>query len=99
MEDQEKVSFITADGTFCYTVMPFGLRNTGATYQRMMDKIFREQIGRNVEVYVDNILIKSPLVVNLIRDVEEICRTLRQYGLKLNPLKCLFGAKGGKFLG
>ncbi|XP_042410245.1 uncharacterized protein LOC121999660 [Zingiber officinale] len=73
--------------------------NAGATYQRMMDKIFREQIRRNVEVYVDDILIKSPLAVNLIKDVEETCKTLRQYGLKLNPLKCLFGAKGGKFLG
>ncbi|XP_042437010.1 uncharacterized protein K02A2.6-like [Zingiber officinale] len=99
VEDQEKVSFITVDGTFCYTVMPFGLRNAGAMYQRMMDKIFREKIGCNVEVYVDDILIKSPLVVNLIKDVEETCQTLWQYGLKLNPLKCLFGAKGGKFLG
>ncbi|XP_042418192.1 uncharacterized protein K02A2.6-like [Zingiber officinale] len=79
--------------------MPFVLRNAGATYQRMMDKIFREQIGRNVEVYVDDILIKSPLAVNLIKDVEETCKTLWQYGMKLNPLKCLFGAKGGKFLG
>ncbi|XP_042415305.1 uncharacterized protein LOC122004494 [Zingiber officinale] len=75
-----------------------GRRNARATYQRMMDKIFREQIGRNVEVYADDILIKSLLAVNLIKDVEETCRTLRQYGLKLNPLKCLFGAKGGKFL-
>ncbi|XP_042436973.1 uncharacterized protein LOC122022935 [Zingiber officinale] len=99
VEDQEKVSFITTDGTFCYTVMPFGLRNAGATYQRMMDKIFREQAGCNVEVYGDDILIKSPLVANLIDDVEETCGTLRQYGLKLNPFKYLFGAKGGKFLG
>ncbi|XP_042437098.1 uncharacterized protein LOC122023071 [Zingiber officinale] len=77
VEDQEKVSFITADGTFCYTVMPFGLRNVGATYQRMMDKIFREQAGHNVEVYVDDILIKSLLAANLIADVEETCGTLQ----------------------
>ncbi|XP_042401153.1 uncharacterized protein LOC121991201 [Zingiber officinale] len=64
-----------------------------------MDKIFREQIGRNVEVYVDDILIKSTLAVNLITDVKETYSALRQYGLKLNPLKCLFGARGGKFLG
>ncbi|XP_042437266.1 uncharacterized protein LOC122023266 [Zingiber officinale] len=72
--DQEKVSFITATGTFYYTVMPFGLRNARAIYQRMMDRIFREKIGRNVEVYVDDILIKSPLAVNLIMDVEEIAK-------------------------
>ncbi|XP_042404693.1 uncharacterized protein LOC121994865 [Zingiber officinale] len=99
VEDQEKASFITADGTFCYTVMAFGLRNAGATYQRMMDKIFREQARRNVEVYIDDILIKSPLAANLITDVEKTCDTLQQYGLKLNPLKCLFEAKGGKFFG
>ncbi|XP_042426235.1 uncharacterized protein LOC122014118 [Zingiber officinale] len=72
--------------------------NARATYQRMMDKIFREQIGRNVEVYVDDILIKSPLAVNLITDVEETYGTLQQYELKLNPLKCLFEVRGGKFL-
>ncbi|XP_042465862.1 uncharacterized protein LOC122048350 [Zingiber officinale] len=76
VKDQENVSFITADGTFCYTIMPFGLRNAGATYQRMIDKIFREQAGRNVEVYVDDILIKSRSAANLIADVEETCDTL-----------------------
>ncbi|XP_042467469.1 uncharacterized protein LOC122050644 [Zingiber officinale] len=74
-------------------------RNAGAIYQRMMEKIFRKQAGRNVEVYVDDILIKSPLAANLIDDVDETCGTLRQYRLKLNPLKRLFGVKGGKFLG
>ncbi|XP_074559865.1 uncharacterized protein LOC141815896 [Curcuma longa] len=99
VDDQDKVSFITADGTFCYTVMPFGLKNAGATYQRLMDKIFRHQQGRNIEVYVDDILIKSERGSSLIADIEETCGTLRQYGLKLNPAKCLFGVRVGKFLG
>ncbi|XP_074560659.1 uncharacterized protein LOC141816830 [Curcuma longa] len=99
VDDQDKVSFITADGTFCYTVMPFGLKNAGATYQRLMDKIFRHQQGRNIEVYVDDILVKSERGSSLIADVEETCSTLRQYGLKLNPAKCLFGVRVGKFLG
>ncbi|XP_074560646.1 uncharacterized protein LOC141816815 [Curcuma longa] len=98
-EDQEKVSFVTADGTFCYTVMPFGLKNAGATYQRLMDRVFRHQIGRNIEVYVDDILVKSARADLLITDLEETFHTLRQYSLKLNPKKCLFGVKSGCFLG
>ncbi|XP_074574021.1 uncharacterized protein LOC141830496 [Curcuma longa] len=93
--DQDKVSFITADGTFCYTVMPFGLKNAGATYQRLMDRVFQQQQGRNIEVYVDDILIKTTRADSLIADIEETCSTLRQYGLKLNPAKCLFGVRAG----
>ncbi|XP_074590619.1 uncharacterized protein LOC141846475 [Curcuma longa] len=98
LEDQEKVSFVTSDGTFCYTVMPFGLKNAGATYQRLMDRVFQHQFGCNVEVYVDDILIKSKKVEQLTEDMEEIFGTLRQYDLKLNPNKCPFGVKGGCFL-
>ncbi|KAL0404384.1 UNVERIFIED_CONTAM: Retrovirus-related Pol polyprotein from transposon [Sesamum radiatum] len=58
-EDRKKVSFITSEGTFCYVAMLFGLKNAGATYQRLVDKIFRPQIGRNMEVYVDDMLVKS----------------------------------------
>ena len=57
--DQEKTSFVTSQGLFCYKVMPFGLKNAGATYQRLMNKMFARQIGRNVEVYVDDMLVKS----------------------------------------
>ena len=57
--DQEKTSFVTSQGLFCYKVMPFRLKNVGATYQRLMNKIFTQQIGRNVEVYVDDMLVKS----------------------------------------
>lgn len=65
-EDQDKVSFITSGGAYCYMVMPFGLKNAGTTYQRLMDKIFKGQAGRNVEVYVDDILAKSKKSSHLI---------------------------------
>ncbi|KAL0439515.1 UNVERIFIED_CONTAM: hypothetical protein Slati_2434500 [Sesamum latifolium] len=58
-EDHKRINFITSDDTFCYMAMPFGLKNIGATYQRLVDKIFRPQLGRNMEVYVDNMLVKS----------------------------------------
>ncbi|XP_073137783.1 uncharacterized protein [Henckelia pumila] len=98
-EDQDKVSFTTSHGTFCYRVMPFGLKNAGATYQRLMDRVFASQIGRNVEVYVDDILVKSQDDVGLLADLEETFSTLRAYRMKLNPEKCVFGVRGGKFLG
>ncbi|XP_074565166.1 uncharacterized protein LOC141821717 [Curcuma longa] len=74
-------------------------RNAGATYQRLIDKIFYHQQDRNIEMYVDDILIKSERGCSLITDIEETCGTLRRYGLKLNPAKCLFGVRVGKFLG
>ena len=58
-DDQEKTSFVTSQGLFCYKVMPFGLKNAGATYQRLMNKMFAYQIGRNIQVYVDDMLVKS----------------------------------------
>ncbi|KAL0458686.1 UNVERIFIED_CONTAM: hypothetical protein Slati_0495800 [Sesamum latifolium] len=95
-EDRKKVSFITSSGTFCYVAMPFGLKNAGATYQRFVDKIFRSQIGRNVEVYVDDMLVKSKKAEDHIAELEET--VLRKYRLKLNPAKCAFGVQGGRFL-
>ncbi|XP_074577531.1 uncharacterized protein LOC141833939 [Curcuma longa] len=74
-------------------------QDKGATYQRLMDRVFQKQQGRNIEVYVDDILIKSARADSLIADIEETCSTLRQFGLKLNPAKCLFGVRAGKFLG
>ena len=58
-EDQEKTSFVTSQGLFCYKIMSFGLKNARATYQRLMNKMFTHQIGRNVQVYVDDMLVKS----------------------------------------
>ncbi|KAL0411146.1 UNVERIFIED_CONTAM: Polyprotein P3 [Sesamum latifolium] len=98
-EDRKKVSFITSEGTFYYVVMPFGLKNAGATYQRLVDKIFRHQIGKNVEVYVDDMLVKSKKAEEHVKDIEETLSVLRKYKLKLNPVKCTFGVQGGRFLG
>ena len=98
-DNQEKTSFITSRGLFCYRVMPFGLKNAGATYQRLMNRMFHDQIGRNVEVYVDDMLVKSKEENNHLDDLEETFKTLRQYRMKLNPSKCAFGVYSGKFLG
>uniref|UniRef100_A0A2N9I431 Uncharacterized protein n=1 Tax=Fagus sylvatica TaxID=28930 RepID=A0A2N9I431_FAGSY len=97
--DQEKTSFITSRGLFCYKVMPFGLKNAGATYQRLMNRMFHDQIGRNVEVYVDDMLVKSKEEDSHLDDLRETFQTLRKYQMKLNPSKCAFGVYSGKFLG
>ena len=97
--DQEKTSFVTSKGLFCYKVMPFGLKNTGAIYQRLMNKMFARQIGRNVQVYVDDILVKILHEVDHLDDLRETIDTLRSFKMKLNPNKCAFGVTAGKFLG
>uniref|UniRef100_A0A2N9G2A0 Reverse transcriptase domain-containing protein n=1 Tax=Fagus sylvatica TaxID=28930 RepID=A0A2N9G2A0_FAGSY len=83
--DQEKTSFITSRGLFCYKVMPFRLKNAGATYQRLMNRMFHDQIGRNVEVYVDDMLVKSKEEDGHLDDLRETFETLRKYQMKLNP--------------
>ena len=97
--DQEKTSFITNQGMFCYKVMPFGLKNAGATYQRLVNHMFCPQIGWNVEVYVDYMLVKSLDEENHLDDVQETFDTLRRYNMKLNLSKCAFRVSLGKFLG
>ncbi|KAL0411679.1 UNVERIFIED_CONTAM: Polyprotein P3 [Sesamum latifolium] len=99
LEDHKRVCFITSNSTFCDVVMPFGLKNARATYQRLVDKIFRPQFGRNKEVYVDDILVKSKEAHQHVEDLEETFAVLRKYRLKLNPEKCAFGVSGGRFLG
>ncbi|GKA90569.1 reverse transcriptase domain-containing protein, partial [Tanacetum coccineum] len=98
-EDEEKTTFITSQGIFCYSKMSFGLKNAGATYQRLVDKAFQKQIGRNLEVYVDDLVIKSRTEQEVIRDIEETFKTLREINMKLNPKKCAFGMREGTFLG
>ncbi|KAL0445549.1 UNVERIFIED_CONTAM: hypothetical protein Slati_1682800 [Sesamum latifolium] len=98
-EDRKRVSFITSAGTFCYVAMPFGLKNAEATYQCLVDKIFRPQIGQNIEAYVDDMLVKSKKAQDHVADLEETFYVLRKYKLKLNPGKCAFGVQGGRFLG
>ena len=97
--DQEKTSFVTSQGLFCYKVMPFGLKNEGATYQRLMNKMFARQIVRNVQVYVDDMLVKSRREEDHLADLKEMFDTLRSFNMKLNPEKCAFGVTAGKFLG
>ena len=98
-EDQEKTFFITSQGLYCYKVMPFGLKNAGATYQRLVNKMFNKQIGRNMEVYVDDMLVKSREELAHLDDLKETFTTLKPYKMKLNPAKCVFGVALGKFLG
>ena len=90
-EDQEKTAFITSQGLYCYKVMPFGLKNVGATYQRLVNKMFNKQISRNMEVYVDDMLVKSKEELAHLDDLKETFKTLKQYQMKLNPSKCVFG--------
>ena len=96
--DQEKTSFVTSQGLFCYKVMSFGLKNAGATYQRLMNKMFANQIGRNVQVYIDDMLVKSRMEDHL-EDLKETFNTFHYYNMKLNLSKCAFGVTVGKFLG
>ena len=79
--------------------MPFGLKNAGATYQRLVNKMFSQQIGKNMEVYVDDMLVKSREEIAHLDDLKEMFATLRQYQMKLNLSKCAFGISSGKFLG
>ena len=74
--DQEKTSFVTSQGLFCYKVMPFGLKNAGATYQRLMNKMFAQQMGRSVQVYVSDILVKSQREEDHLEDLRETFNTL-----------------------
>ena len=97
--DQEDTSFITDVGLYCYRVMPFGLKNAGATYQRLVNAMFKPQIGKTMEVYVDDMLVKSKKAGDHMGHLSEMFAILRKYGMKLNPLKCSFGVESGKFLG
>ena len=98
-DNQEKTLFITSQGLYCYKVMPFRLKNTGATYQRLVNRMFSHQIGRNMEVYVDDMLVKSKDKANHLDDLKERFSTLRKYSIKLNLTKCVFAVASGKFLG
>ena len=79
--------------------MPFGLKNAGATYQRLVNKMFDKQIGRNMEVYVDDMLIKSKEEDTHLDDLKETFTTFRKYQMRLNPRKCAFEVASRKFLG
>jgi len=97
--DECKTTFMTETSCYCYKVMSFGLKNTGATYQRLMDKVVALMLGRNVQAYVDDMVVTSQERGRHIADLEELFATIAKYRLKLNPKKCIFGVEAGKFLG
>jgi len=97
--DRDKTTFRTDSDNFYYEVMPFDLKNFGATYQRLMDYFFHDMIGRNVEVYVADIFVKSDSCKQHVSDLKEGFQALRKYRMHLNPDKCAFGVEGEKFLG
>ncbi|XP_074368281.1 uncharacterized protein LOC141708514 [Apium graveolens] len=88
-----------AQGLYCYIGMPFGLINAGASYQRLVNMMFKDQIGRTMEVYVDDMLVKSEVASDHIKHLMEMFNILRRFCMKLNPQKCVFGVESGKFLG
>ncbi|KAL5557494.1 hypothetical protein UlMin_039730 [Ulmus minor] len=95
-EDQEKTSFVTERGIFCYKVMPFGLKNAGATYQRLVNKMFSDYLGKTMEVYIDDMLVKSLSAEQHLDHLRQAFEVLRKYNMKLNPTKCSFGVSSGK---
>ena len=99
MLDVEKMTFITPHELYYYNVMPFGLKNVGVTFQRLATKIFRPLIGKTMEVYIDDMLIKSKECPDHMWHLQKTFELLRTYDMKLNPLKCAFGVNSGKFLG
>ena len=97
--DEKKTVFITLHKLYCYRVTLFGLKNVGATYQRLMTKIFKPLIRCIVEVYIDDIVVKSRTRSEHAQLLEEIFHLMRRYNMKFNPTKCAFGVSTDKFLG
>jgi hypothetical protein len=93
------MAFITPYGVYCYVCMPFGLKNAGATFQRLMRTALGYQMGKNAEAYIDDIVVKTREEHTLITDLEETFANLRKVNIKLNPDKCVFGVPSGKLLG
>ena len=98
-EDQVKTSFIMPFGAYCYTTMSFGLKNARVTYQRAIQMCLDQQIGHNVEAYIDDVVVKTKAVDNFIPNLEETFANLNKYRWKLNPSKCIFGVPSDILLG
>ncbi|GAU33358.1 hypothetical protein TSUD_364830 [Trifolium subterraneum] len=96
--DAQHTTFMSNTCNYFYNVMPFGLKNAGATYQRLMDKVFLEQIGKNLEVYIDDMVVKTQKEGEHDQDLGDILKSVRKYNMRLNPAKCSFGVQAGKFL-
>jgi hypothetical protein len=99
VSDQDKMAFITSHDIYCYTAMTFGLKNAGATYQKAIQKCLGSQIGKDVEAYVDDVVVKTTIEDNLITDLAETFANIRVYRWKLNSEKCIFGVPSSKLLG
>ena len=97
--DECKTAFMTETCSYCYKVIPFGLKNAGATYQRLMDRVLAPMLGRNVKAYVNDMVVTSQERGRHTTDLEELFATIEKYRLKLNPEKCVFVVEAGKFLG
>ena len=99
LDDQEKTAFVTPVGNYHYKVMPFGLKDAGSTYQRMMTRMFESLLGKNMEIYIDDMVVKSKKVSEHLEDLQVVFKILRIHKLRLNASKCSFGVGSGKFLG
>ena len=97
--DEEKTSFTTPFGTYCYVRMPEGLRNAGCTFNRTIAAVLDNQLDRNISAYVDDVIMRSKKREDHILDLQESFTNLRKHGLKLNPEKCVFSVRRGKLLG
>ena len=98
-DDQEKMAFLTPVGNYHYNVMPFGLKSARSTYQRKMTRMFESQLEKSIEAYIDDMVVKSKVATEHVRDLGDIFEILRRHKLRLNTSKCLFGVGSGKFLG
>ena len=98
LPDAEQTAFITPHGLFCYNVMLFGLKNAGTTYKRLVTKMFRPLLGNTMEIYIDDMLVKSKNRLDHTKHLKEAFELLRVYDMMLNPSKCAFGVSAGQFL-
>ena len=99
LNDQERTAFVTFVGNYHYKVTPFGLKNAGATYQRMMTRMFESQLEKTIEIYIDDMIVKSKAEFEHVSDLGNIFDILRKHKLRLNASKCSFGVGSSKFLG
>ena len=99
LDNQEKTTFVTPIRNYHYKVMSFELKNAGSIYQRMMTRMFESQLGKNIEIYIDDMVVKSKMVSEHLGDLQAIFEILRKYKLRLNASKCSFDVGSGKFLG
>jgi hypothetical protein len=96
---EDKMTLITPHNIYCYKVMTFGLKNVGATYKKAIQKCLKSQIGKNVEAYVHDVVVKTTGGDKIIADLTETFANLREFQRKLNPTKCVFGVPSGLLLG